>query len=309
MEHLKEFLELSTIHGLTQISRAKGFLSWFWIFIVFTCFVGSGVMIFYSFEAWYLSPVTTTIDTLSISKIKLPKVTVCPPKNTYTNLNYDIIKMENAAIDNATRQMILNFAFQTIDDAHHNEIMKNLSKLEEEDRYHNWYHGKSKLILPIFQRNTENPFLQNEIDTAALSGFISTPYFGEQYQVGRVEEGRVRKWIRVLVPKNFQGDPNITLHLSINWVPSSNLQSIRMDWKHIDDHSINISSPESIHDFEVHYKTLTENLVTFKMMPGFNFSWYYSGVEANNNPFEDTSEMRENKYFVRKDFSITYKLN
>ena len=263
MEHLKEYLELSTVHGLTQISRSKGLLKWLWIFIVFTCFVGSGVMIYYSFEAWYLSPVKTTIDTLSISNIKLPKVTVCPPKHTYTNLNYDILKIENATLGNTTKQMFLNFAFQTIDAAHHTDIMNNLSKLEEVDRYYNWYHGKSKLILPMFLLNTESPFLENKIETAASSGFISTPYFGEQYKVGRVEEGRVRKWIRVFVPKNFQGKANITLHFFINWVLSSNLQSIRLDWKHIDDHSINISSPKSIYDFEVHFKTLTENLETF----------------------------------------------
>ena len=305
MDHLKEFFESSTIHGLSQISRARGFLKWFWIFTVFSCFVGAGVMIFYSFDVWHSSPVTTTIDTLTISKIKIPKIKVCPPKHTYTNLNYDVLKIENATLDNTTRQELLSFAFLIIDDAHHNEIMNNLSTLEEADRYYNWYYGKSNLLLPKYQLNDGNSYLENVIETVALSGCISTPYFGEQYKVGRVEEGRVRNWVQVLVPKNFHGNPNITLHFLIDWVASINLHSIRLDWEYVEDHSKTFSPPlpfvaqEPKHDFEVHYRTLNEHLKTFKKMPGFNFSWYYSGVDAafSNSVYSEIIFL--NKNFVR----------
>ena len=41
-----------------------------------------------SFDEWVNHPITTTIETLPISEVRFPKITVCPPKNTFTNLNY-----------------------------------------------------------------------------------------------------------------------------------------------------------------------------------------------------------------------------
>ena len=90
MQDIKDFLESSTIHGLTYISTTKKIVKLFWIFVVIFGFTGAGVLIYQSFEAWAQSPVSTIVETMPISKITFPKVTVCPPKNTYTNLNYDL---------------------------------------------------------------------------------------------------------------------------------------------------------------------------------------------------------------------------
>ena len=70
--------------------------------VVILGFVGAGILIYQSFDVWSESPVKTTIETLPIHKIKLPKVTVCPPKHTYTNLNYDLTITENIILDNET---------------------------------------------------------------------------------------------------------------------------------------------------------------------------------------------------------------
>ena len=56
-------------------------------------------MIYESFQSWRESPVKTTIETLPIDGITFPKITVCPPKGTYTNLNYDIEIVGNMTID------------------------------------------------------------------------------------------------------------------------------------------------------------------------------------------------------------------
>ena len=89
MEGFRTFLEHSTIHGLVHISRTRKSVRLFWIFVVFLGFIGSGVMIYQSLEAWEENPVSTTIEKRPITEITFPKVTVCPPKNTYTDLNYD----------------------------------------------------------------------------------------------------------------------------------------------------------------------------------------------------------------------------
>ena len=95
MEEFKQFLDSSTIHGLSYISSTRRFIRFAWILIVIGGFTVAGYMIYESFQNWNESPVTTTIETLPISGMTLPNVTVCPPKNKafFTNLNYDLRKV------------------------------------------------------------------------------------------------------------------------------------------------------------------------------------------------------------------------
>ena len=95
MDFIKSFLENSTIHGLSYISTTRKYSRVIWIFIVILAFSFAGVMINLSFNNWADNPIKTTIKTQPITKLTLPKVTVCPPKNTFTNLNYDLMLLEN----------------------------------------------------------------------------------------------------------------------------------------------------------------------------------------------------------------------
>ena len=99
MEGVRTFLESSTIHGLSYIATTKRLIKIFWVLVVIAGFTGAGILIYKSILDWQENPITTTIETLPITDITLPKVTVCPPKNTYTNLNYDIMMLENITID------------------------------------------------------------------------------------------------------------------------------------------------------------------------------------------------------------------
>ena len=95
MEGVKTFLESSTIHGLGYISTIRRLVKLFWVIVVIAGFTGAGVLIYRSFQDWDENPVTTTIETRPITEITFPKVTVCPPKDTYTDLNYDLMMTEN----------------------------------------------------------------------------------------------------------------------------------------------------------------------------------------------------------------------
>ena len=87
MEHVKTFLDTSTIHGLSWISGTKSWLRLFWILVVIGGFSGAGYLIYTSFNNWEQSPISTTIETLPISRIIFPNITVCPPKQLFLNLN------------------------------------------------------------------------------------------------------------------------------------------------------------------------------------------------------------------------------
>ena len=99
METLKQFTESSTIHGLAYWTTSRRLERYFWIFIVFAGFTGAGIIIQQSFQSWHDSPIKTTLDTYPIEQVKFPKITVCPPRGTHTNLNYDLMKMTDDSLD------------------------------------------------------------------------------------------------------------------------------------------------------------------------------------------------------------------
>ena len=103
MEEIRTFLESSTIHGLTYISTTKKYTRLFWILIISTGFLVAFLLIKESFDSWSERPFSTTVETLPIAEIKLPKVTVCPPKNTITDLNYDLMMTENITLTEEMR--------------------------------------------------------------------------------------------------------------------------------------------------------------------------------------------------------------
>ena len=113
MESVRAYLESSTVHGLVYISSTRRLARLFWILVVMAGFTGAGYMIYQSFDGWAESPVKTTIETLPITEITLPKVTVCPPKNTFTNLNYDLMLLETMTCIMTGKRLNWNFVSYT----------------------------------------------------------------------------------------------------------------------------------------------------------------------------------------------------
>ena len=114
MEEVNTFLESSTIHGLAYIAVTRKYARLLWTLIVFVGFTYAVFMIYQSFQDWQDNPVKTTIDIRRIEEITFPKVTVCPPKNTYTDLNYDLMMTEDMILDHETRYELANYANDTL---------------------------------------------------------------------------------------------------------------------------------------------------------------------------------------------------
>ena len=139
MESVRTFFESSTIHGLSYISTTnRKVVRLFWLPVVIGGFTGAGYIIYESFDDWAEAPITTTIETLPIEDIIFPTVTVCPPRKTFTTLNYDLIRMENMTLDNDTRNELINFTETVI--SHHSlhKTKKDLKLLKDPDRFYNW---------------------------------------------------------------------------------------------------------------------------------------------------------------------------
>ena len=239
MSGLKEFLESSTIHGLTYISTTRKYIRLFWIFVVIVGFSGAGYMISESFKAWDASP----IKTLPISEITFPKITVCPSKNTYTDLNYDLMRIENMALDDDTRDKLLEYAEGLIWDPQVllDDMMTNMNKLQVSDRFYNWYHGYTRIdvwphkttVCPsryaaalasavagafgkaVVPKPMPNGSCQRAVlKTSALNGTISTQYFGEKFDAHKVDAA-IEYDIAIYPSDAIRKNADVTLNINI----------------------------------------------------------------------------------------------
>ena len=126
MSLIKDFLESSTIHGLLYISSSKKISKVFWILVVLSGFSIASYLIHQAFDNWEQDPIKTTIETIPIKEIKLPNLTVCPPKESFTNLNYDIRRLENVTLNATNRGKLNHYAVYEILDSFFQMNKKNL---------------------------------------------------------------------------------------------------------------------------------------------------------------------------------------
>ena len=111
--------------------------------MVVTGFCGAGYLIKTSFKAWQDNPVTTTIETRPITEVQFPLITVCPPRGTYTNLNYDLeeTKKLNIGIKKYHDNLNENFIEHFYDLDFQKYLSEYSSGFQEENRPKNWYTG------------------------------------------------------------------------------------------------------------------------------------------------------------------------
>ena len=289
MEGVKEFLESSTIHGLSYISTTRKLIKLFWVLVVIGGFSVAGWLIFQSFETWDESPITTTVETYPIREITFPKVTVCPPINTHTDLNYDLIKTENKTIKQDIRDELTNYAVSLLNDYLFEGVMNNMSRLQESDQYYNWYHGLSKISLPYYFVTGKKIYYEKT--TYASFGSISTQHYGEKFNIDHVDTDLLYR-VFVYIPSDKK-DAKISLHFVIEKLTMTDLSSGKDEFKVgstvIDDNARNMTEiyettrPSyeliSLKREEVSMDDVSK--MAIKLMPGFKLTWYYTGMDGN----------------------------
>ena len=178
MDGLKEFLESSTIHGLAYIATNRGLGKLLWLCIVIAGFSGATLLIQLSFSSWEESPISTTIETSSISDLALPEVVVCPARKSFTTLNPDLIMADKKSWDENTRQRLLEFVLEATFDLNVESKYKTMTSFYEKDKFFNLYKGESKIFFPNVRSLVKQQFF---LETSAVSGTFSTPYYGETF--------------------------------------------------------------------------------------------------------------------------------
>ena len=295
MERIYFFLESSTIHGLNYISTSRKYARAFWILVVLAGFTGAGYIIHTSFQSWAESPIKTTIETLPISEIKFPKVTVCPPKNTYTDLNHDLMIAENITLTEEMRDELIDYSEKVINE---HVFMDYLDMFEEKDRFYNWYYGYSVIWRPFVDE--DNDQLVNIIITSAISGVVTTQYFGEQYQP-RLVDRKLWYEVNVYPPEKVRNNTNVTLHFNLEKVSMTGL-SYGWDNTGINGNTIEAGLTSISYNFtpparrfvNLNRKIFDEEDITrikMEVMPGFRLTWYYTGLGDDVGPESRFSDL------------------
>ena len=281
MVGVRTFLEASTIHGLNYISTTKKYARLFWILVVVAGFFTAILMINTSFEQWSANPIKTTLETRPISEIKFPKVTVCPPKNTFTDLNYDLMVAENMTLTEESQDELIQYARQVIIE---HVFVDDFDIMQEDDRFYNWYHGYSNIFRPYIN----DKGLYYILETATTSGSANTQYFGEQFQSHLVKRNLLY-YVYVYPPLSVRNNPNVTLHIKLEKLSMTGMSA---GWDNTVLEGSNIEAGLSSATFnftppsEKRWIALTRNNITkedlntmdLKSMPGFQVSWYYTGL-------------------------------
>ena len=306
MDNIKEFFETSTIHGLHYIATTQKAVRLLWVIIVVAGFTVAGTLIYQSFNAWKESPIATTIESRPISKITFPSVTVCPPKNTFTDLNYDLMMTQKMTLNNETREELATYAMELLYDDIFDAFMTNMTLIEDNDRYLNWYFGYTnimpsngkygQIMNPSYDTISEKEYLVYRVETSALSGTISTKHFGEKFDADKVERD-IWYQIYVKMPESVEENENVTFHLQVDKMSMKDLSSgedntfLASLHKNLDDvvsHASKNFTPPYFEDaykykyLHLRRKVTLEDVKKQKLdtMPGFRFSWHYSGMEV-----------------------------
>ena len=292
------FLESSSIHGLIYISSTRKYLRLFWITAVFGGFLTAGYLIQTSFNNWKYSPISTTIETLSINEITFPNVTVCPPKGSYLNLNHDIKEADRIEIDEETRKKLLDRAITTLQDKSYEELMKNLSKVEDPNRYHNWYLGFTQVNCPYFEKYKNN--LYYNIYTTARSGNITTKHFGDMFDADKVDrnieiyvsfELASRKFAVIDIEKITMtvGDDEFKYGEHSGDKIDADLKHL---WENVTGSNYKVSLDRKLSMDDI-------DNVNLDTMPGFKLTWYSDTKSKPNTKFKDSSWSAKNDVFRR----------
>ena len=222
IEDIKTFLSLSTIHGLAWIPISKfRILKLFWLIVVTSGFVTATYLIVKSFRGWDESPIATSVDVLPISEITFPNITVCPPKDTFTILNYDLAMAESEVVSDKTRKKLLNALDEAVIFAGYKDILNDFIIFVEKDRFRKWYTGISQISFPYWTGGSEFKVAQGKkiykYYTYATTGEFITPYYQEPWTDDKFEISSMYYSLYILRPWNDtiegQDDANIIFEI------------------------------------------------------------------------------------------------
>ena len=303
LKGIKEFLDTSTIHGLAYISSTKGPPKVFWTTVVVCSFLTAGLMISSSFSNWFDNPIATTEKTLSVKEVTFPTITVCPPRNTFTNLNWDLIKGQNLTIDEQTKNSMRYTMYEVIHGEFVKETMAAFAFYNEESKSRNYYHGYDELRwIEDVSTDAKKPLLLSP-SSAAVNDSVRSPYFGEQYADSKFFRD-LSFYFDIKIPKEIEKNSSIYLFVKITAdIVGSPMEEVLYNWKDVmgGQREVLLTIPVTRcynRKCSLSYKRkISDEFVSDwldKRMTGVEIEWHYNATVT-----PDAEYIEDNENFIR----------
>ena len=214
-----------------------------------------------------------------------------------------------------------------IQDHNFQQLVRNLSLVEDEDRFYNWYHGRSQLWIPYWGQAGDTVFnirdlmtqyspmqagefdtdctssactkvaLRYSISTNATSGTISTRHYGQRFDAGSVVRD-VIYYVEFTPPEEL-----LTLHVEIDknliegiddafGMCSDAKTSCTKQFKHVE--------PMKWFEIDRTMSAAEVNELVMDLMPGFRITWFYGEDRGHHeNLYDYDDEDGESSDFKR----------
>ena len=181
MERLKEFFEVSSIHGLYHISKSRSLSRIFWSVVSTSGFILAFSQIYENFQNFSKTPISTTVETWPIEKVTFPSITVCPVKDTFTNLNYDLVNAGNRNLNKFEKSHLIQLFYESIQEVDFKKTMEFMKGMRQNNSLRSFYEKLISFEIPIKRELAGGDLrMYFRIYSNATSGQIKTPYFGNE---------------------------------------------------------------------------------------------------------------------------------
>ena len=112
------------------------------------CFLGAGSLISKSYSGWQLSPIATSISTHSLKDLDFPTVAVCPPENSNTALNYDLLRAANYSFSKKDRERLTEAIWDNFVDKEHRSFADEMIAAANPGELEQMYNGYHSVPTP-----------------------------------------------------------------------------------------------------------------------------------------------------------------
>ena len=148
------------------------------------CFLSSSVLIYESYVDFQNSPVVTSITTQHIKDLDFPTVTVCPPKDSNTALNYDLMRARNMTLSTEERESLRAKLYEIFNPVPLHEeyirLMKAAANLGNLQAIYDGYqsvprpteHAGLKVLMWNIEGSIKTPWYGDDVDLADLNGQV-----------------------------------------------------------------------------------------------------------------------------------------
>ena len=84
-----------------------------------------------SFQNWKEYPIKTTVESMAMKELIFPNITVCPPRDHFRNINYDLRQYKKLDFNMDTRNELLQSSLNILQQYIYKELLQNMSKVND----------------------------------------------------------------------------------------------------------------------------------------------------------------------------------